>query len=289
MIRRIVATVSFLVAALCIVTPANAAEVPEAWCSSYDPALCYTQSATDAHSTERTTVGASYFIYVKDSTSVRSFTSTGCSAVNIYGQSNPTRNSTTCTKIPGYYVTHRFKRYHKYRPRYNYLDATYHLFVADDGITTDASSRMAPGVLYYANFDSADCYDATSNPVTQDANAQYVFTAAAQQDFKDACAGKVKEPGTTKPAPITITPPSTDTTTMCPVVTVGAKKTKIVTVNLPCLTGRTVMAKYLKTGREPSGFVCVSAKLGRNKIGKCVKEGSGRAKRPTVTGTYRYR
>lgn len=275
-------------------TSASAATIPSSWCSRDDASRCYTVDPGDTR-TMTLDVTSNAYMYVKDIGGQRGFSvsAIGCQLVNHYGMP-PTISPVTCTKILGDYEHYELRRFHKYRPRSPHIIASYTMFRGEDGITADASAKIGPYVQIQANANSADCHDTDNNPVTHNVEQGYRFKIDAPADFIEQCSHAVKPylaPGTKPPA----VQPSIDkpvkpenTTARCAAVRVGKKTARIVSINTACATARSVMSRYLRTKREPAGWMCLSVRVGKNRVAKCAKETSGKAKkRPTITGTYR--
>lgn len=105
------------------------------------------------------------------------------------------------------------------------------------------------------------------------------FTRWANQPYVPA-AKPVADPEAAEP----VTAPTAQKTTKCDAVAFGKLKVAVTALGINCNSGRNMLARYLRRGVEPKGYVCVTAKAGKVRVATCGTPGKAATK---VTGRWR--
>lgn len=259
--------------------------VPGAWCDLNTPTHCYTYQ--DADSISQFDFAGSESAFQRDSTKIVSSNSQGCSIINGSGDLHPVHNAASCTRVSGHRRVYYFEHYHSYNT-HAMLEATWVVFVTAGGVTHNFSPSSNGQVLLFPQNDAIDCFGYL---ITD--QGPWHLKPDAPADVFTACADKEEKPSGTEPLPDTTTNPDEPKPVVqekgtCPVVAVAKKGRVAVTRDgLSCFAARTTIAKYLRSGKAPAGYVCVSIRSKKIVTGKCVASGAARSKSATVVGRYR--
>lgn len=105
------------------------------------------------------------------------------------------------------------------------------------------------------------------------------FTRWANQPYVPA-AKPVADPEAAEP----VATPTAQKTTKCDAVAFGKAKVAVTALGINCNSGRNMLARYLRRGVEPKGYVCVTAKAGKVRVATCGTPGKAATK---VTGRWR--
>ena len=290
---RIVLTTVAALLGLCFPVSAGAAMpagVPGAWCDWEVPSVCYSHEDGDDYTFTQSNPAEVWYVYVRDTTGVRLFTSTGCASV--HDSWIAASGAGSCTRMRGWYQYHHFARRHQYQATYAWLKSYYITFIASDGVVMDASTKIRPDVQVYEPFNRPDCSQA-SPLVTTDSDGRLIPKPDAPADYVSFCYPSYVAPTTeTTTEPATETTEEADPVPVAPTAALSCRSmlvprrgvVRVTARHATCGVAQGLLRAYLRTGRARAGWNCISITFRAVARAKCVRTGRAGSE---IVGTWR--
>lgn len=192
-----------------------------------------------------------------------------------------------CVTVPCVFTTWTFTRHHVYR------SSDWHLRGAARRcfpFRADIAEISVPGPDFVESrpqFDTPDCNPTGDNErwFTSPPDAAGVThigmkpSVYAPDDFAAMCGGRESTP---PPALVVADPPAKAAT--CAPIAVGKRKAAVTSLGLACASARNVLARFIRSGVEPRGWVCSRLSAGKLRSASCGTPGRA-AKR--IVGRWR--
>lgn len=169
--------------------------------------------------------------------------------------------------------------------------------------TTTMTPTTEVGIFRNSAMDKPECpipgkrQDGTIGPTINTGHPDFWSSAQGPADMTTLCGLTATScnPGEAcRPASMTpvggakpTTPVANPIPTTCAPIKASVGAVTIKAEAVGCFSARTVMAKYLKTGNEPAGYLCVRLASKRTATAKCRGDSSTRTKSPTIVGTWK--
>lgn len=179
-----------------------------------------------------------------------------------------------CTEISCTLGEWELSRFHAYRTSEPYLRATVRrCYPARDDLPVIPAA--APDYLEHRlQFDTPDCNPTGDNEgwVVPWGPGPHGFAAAqsAPDEFAIACAlpriGTTAGEGTSGTPPTPAPPAKAET---CAPIVVAKKHVAVTSVGQACFGARNILAKFMRTGAEPAGWVCSRLAVGHARVASC--------------------
>lgn len=169
----------------------------------------------------------------------------------------------------------RFAFYH--RNQYRWISEPFEVFswlviVHDDGTITGARDP-APTISRFPDMNTPDCGRITgAPPVIVEAGPGVADDPTMKhQCFPDTFGPQGEWLQAPTPPPASTEPAATAPVkaVTCTPITVARKHVTVTSTGVACASGRNILAKYMKSGAEPKGWVCTRLAVGKARTASC--------------------
>lgn len=284
----------FIIAVLLLLVPvtARAEDYPKSFCPGPNMAgagECYEWQEGDVNTLINTITS---YQWRTDLTGKLSSNLIGCSKT-YKGDPAPahTFEPGSCTQVHGTIEYRMWGRHHKFNPKVPYMIANFNMFIEKG---TSVQTWIGQGSIQYnqsQNRPDCDKYVEWND----NAGGKILKPGVADDPLLAECITGNSEKNTDQntedtPSVDEDAKPASIEKGSCDQVKIKKKKIKVTRDGVTCKIARNTVAGFVKTGKTPKGWICVSIKVVKLVNAKCLSlptVGRAKAKQAVVVGKYR--